>query len=402
MKVGIAGPVDMVLLGRFFEGALLPPVYSFPLISRMILELKKRGHEVTIFCASKAVLETQWIQGDGLMLCITPQRRKHAAYDFYRAERRYLIEAMNQSDCELIHAHWTYEFGAAATACNKPSLVTAHDASLSIWPFMLKRKIWLYWSLRILFGVKTAHKAEYLSAVSPYVARQIERWLYPKHRVLITPNGVTEELLVRPVPKVCVDSPWVICSVLTGWGQRKNPKAALRAFARVRVYYPSAEYRIFGNGYEVGGPAQVWAKRNGLDQGVEFCGEVPYEQLMPEIARSTIFLHPALEESFGMGVCEAMALGVPVVAGKKSGGVPFVLHEGAAGVLVDVKLPFAIAEGVLGLLRDENKRREFSTRGREFVSQNFTVSKMIDCYEFAYAAVLDGGWNQLFKNKELE
>jgi len=34
--------------------------------------------------------------------------------DFFGQERRLLADAMQQSGCDVIHSHWTYEFGAAA------------------------------------------------------------------------------------------------------------------------------------------------------------------------------------------------------------------------------------------------------------------------------------------------
>lgn len=395
MKIGVAGPVDMAPLMQFFKGETVPSIYSFPLISAMILALKERGHEVTVFCGSEEIHETQWISGEGLTLCIAPRRKRRMAFDFYRLERHFLTAAMNQSDCDLIHAHWTYEFGAAAVACNKPYLVTAHDASLNILLFMLKPKIWRHWFFRVLLGIKTAHHAEHLSAVSPYVAQHIDRWFYPKNRVAVTPNGIHEDVLSGMDGAGCKTRNPIICSVLTGWGKMKNPKPALKAFAKIRQQYPSVIYKMYGGGYEKEGPAHQWARMRGLDQGVEFCGRVSYEQLLQEVRRSTVFLHPALEESFGMSICEAMALGVPVVGGAESGGVSYVLHEGAAGVLVNVKSPSSISDGVLGLLHDDKKRRQVAECGRDFARENFTVTKMMDRYEAAYAAILQNRWDSL-------
>jgi len=393
MKIGIAGPIDITPLRQFFPGKILPSVYSFPLIATMVLEMKARGHDVTVFCGSEEVKQTQWVHGENLTLCIIPRRGRRMAYDFYRKERESLTEAMNESDCDLIHAHWTYEFGAAAINCNKRYLITAHDASLNIFRFMLKPRIILRWFLKTLLGIRTAHRAEYLSAVSPYVACHIERWFRPRRSVVSTPNGIQDELLNRHTGKVNHNP--VISSVLTGWGKMKNPKSALKAFRLIRKQYPDAIYQLYGGGYEKGGPAHQWAQSHGLDDGVEFVGKVAYEQVLQAMERSLVFLHPALEESFGMSICEAMALGTPVVAGKKSGAVSYVLNEGLAGLLVDVKSPAAIADGVLGLLRDQNKRVEFSQRGREFVRQNFTVTKMMDRYEAAFAAILEERWNTL-------
>jgi L-malate glycosyltransferase len=66
---------------------------------------------------------------------------------------------------------------------------------------------------------------------------------------------------------------------------------------------------------------------------------------------ASVLAHPSLEESFGMIVLEAMATGTPVVAGRASGAVPWLLANDA-GVLVDVRNSAAIAEAINGLLGD--------------------------------------------------
>jgi glycosyltransferase involved in cell wall biosynthesis len=69
---------------------------------------------------------------------------------------------------------------------------------------------------------------------------------------------------------------------------------------------------------------------------------LPHRELLTALAELDALLHPSLEESFGVVLAEAMALGLPVVAGRDSGAVPWVLGanpEGkcATGVLTDVR-----------------------------------------------------------------
>ena len=52
-----------------------------------------------------------------------------------------------------------------------------------------------------------------------------------------------------------------------------------------------------------------------------------------------------------MGIAEALALGLPVVGGKESGAVPWMI--GDAGLLVDINKPLEIAHAALQLLTDD-------------------------------------------------
>ena len=115
MKIGIAGPVSLEPLKPWLpKDFALPSVYSFPLIGRLAAGLLTRGHEITLFAGSEALKETLSLSHGPLSLKITPRRARWAAYDFYAKEVRFLNDAMRACRCDIIHAHWSYEFAKAA------------------------------------------------------------------------------------------------------------------------------------------------------------------------------------------------------------------------------------------------------------------------------------------------
>lgn len=75
-------------------------------------------------------------------------------------------------------------------------------------------------------------------------------------------------------------------------------------------------------------------------------GHLEHKALLKQICRANLFLHTSLTESFGMAVAEAMAMGIPVVAGENSGAIPWLLREGAAGQLVNVNDVRAIRDAI--------------------------------------------------------
>jgi L-malate glycosyltransferase len=101
---------------------------------------------------------------------------------------------------------------------------------------------------------------------------------------------------------------------------------------------------------------------------------------------SSAVAHPSLEESFGMVVLEAMALGVPVLGGQRSGAVPWLL-AGDAGVLVDVRNPSAIAEGLIRLLSDKQFARLTARRGHDRAAGEFTIRRVADDYVEALSTI---------------
>ena len=89
-------------------------------------------------------------------------------------------------------------------------------------------------------------------------------------------------------------------------------------------------------------------------------------------------IHSALEESFGMTLLEAMAKKTPVIGGKDSGAVPWVLNYGKSGVLTDVKSPKLIANEAIKLLTNEMLWEKFSLAGYKYAWENFRLSKIVD------------------------
>lgn len=80
-----------------------------------------------------------------------------------------------------------------------------------------------------------------------------------------------------------------------------------------------------------------------------------------------------------MVVLEAMAMGVPVLGGRSSGAVPWLLAEGA-GVLVDVRQPRAIAAGILRLLAEGPFAESTAQRGFARAKEQFAVEEVAAAY----------------------
>jgi glycosyltransferase involved in cell wall biosynthesis len=118
---------------------------------------------------------------------------------------------------------------------------------------------------------------------------------------------------------------------------------------------------------------------------MEFIGRVPYDRLLNELADSDILIHPSLEETFGMSVAEAMALGIPVIGGAHSGAVPWVVGEG--GALTDVTSPAAIEQATLELLDNPLRYRAAAEAAQARVRNCFTGDRVAEAYDASYRQI---------------
>jgi glycosyltransferase involved in cell wall biosynthesis len=389
MKIGFAGPASLHLLAdHVHNGQAMPSGYEFPPMSLWTLQLLARGHRVVLFTHAQGVTRPQSYFGDRLTIHIGRQRARGKARDFFALERRDMVEMMKADPCDIIHANWTYEFALAALDSGQPVLVTAHDAPLRALRYFRTP----YRFMRLCMAWRVARRAPYLTAVSQDTAGHIRRYLRYKRPIAIVPNALASEdfELGRARKEHPHHGAFTVASVLTGWKGLKNGPAALKAFGILRRSLPDAHLLLFGHDYAPGGPAETWARQNNLTAGVEFAGPVPNRSLLRRLAREAdVLLHPALEESFGMAVAEAMALGLPVVGGKHSGAVPALLDYGRAGELVDVRSPSEISDSLALLAADSTRRQRLGVRAFESALERFNSDVVFEQYEEIYMKILN-------------
>ena len=105
---------------------------------------------------------------------------------------------------------------------------------------------------------------------------------------------------------------------------------------------------------------------------------------VPEIYRLTaqrrgVFVNPALTEPFGLTLIEAAASGLPVVA-TREGGPREIVELCQNGVLVDPLDSDAIAEGLLGVLKDRRLWRRRSQAGIKGADDHFSWGGHVNHY----------------------
>lgn len=353
-------------------------------------ELLARGQRLTIFTHDPEVEDEVVLDGDHLRICIGPYGGppgRRPARDFFAAERAYLRRAIRRERPDVLHAQWTYQYALAAQASGLPHLITAHDAPLQV----LRHELTPYRLAHTLMAYRVVSRARRVISVSPHVAAHLRRWLGYRGELEVIPNGMPQSLFDWP-RAAARDGPGVTyATLLNGWTALKNGAAALEAFAAVRRDRPDDRLIMIGHEHGVGGPAEAWARREGLSAGVRFAGYQPHHAALRCLAEEVdVLVHPSLEESFAMPLAEASALGLPVIAGARSGAVPWTLDEGRAGVLVDVRRPAALAEAMRQLAGSAALRREWGQRGLENARSRFHVRVVADAYQAAYASLAGG------------
>lgn len=123
---------------------------------------------------------------------------------------------------------------------------------------------------------------------------------------------------------------------------------------------PTARFLLVGDG-EMRGGLERTVRSLGLGDRITFAG---FREDVPSVlAGMDVFVLPSLNEGMGRVLVMAMALGKPIVA-TRVGGVPELLGDGEAGILVPPGDPTAIADAVSGLLADPRRASALGGAGR--------------------------------------
>ena len=386
--LAMLGPIELAqfkdLLYPSVLNDMLPKGLGGSPVNLLSRELLRRGHRLLIVTVSPDVNHEVIVEGVNLKICIGPDRPKHAR-DFFAGERAYLLLVLRREQPDMVHAHWTYEFAMAAQVSGLPHVITAHDAPISV----LRRNPIPYRIARTLMAYRVLSRAKRVVSVSPYVAQHLRRFMLYRGSSNVVSNGMPDSLFSRGVQDRSADRPLTFATILSGWAGLKNGHVAVEAFSLLRRSHPEARLIMFGHGHGTAEAGEVWSRSNGMEKGIEFAGQVSYAAMMDRLSSEVdILVHPSLEESQGMVLIEAMALGLPVIGGRNSGAVPWTLDDGKAGILVDITDAKVVSNAMCYLADSAQKRRDLGQRGKEHTKQRFHISVIADAYENIYSELL--------------
>ena len=210
----------------------------------------------------------------------------------------------------------------------------------------------------------------------------------PDERIVVQPMGVDVERFA-PRPAERAEGPLRILSV-TRLVSEKGVEDLVVALRLLQDRGVEAELALAGTG-PLRGRLEAMAAELGVAGRVRFEGTVPYER-MPELhGRSDVLVlasapRATWREQFGFAVVEAMASGLPVIAGA-SGSLDEVV--GDAAQLTSPHDPVALADALARLAADPGLRDARGQANRRRAEERFdrrkVATRLMEAYERALA-----------------
>ncbi len=372
MKIGLVCPYDF-----FRHGAVQK------LVQVMEGELTSRGHDVRIITprprSYRGKAPERVIFAGKSVKWNTPLNTTN---EFgLSLETSELEEMLEHEKFDLLHVHEPEipVLGAQiASRANCPIVATFHA---TVPETAVGKTIEL---LRIPYAKSIFKNLAAMTSVSDSAARFVREW--SELPVEIVPNYINIELFsTAPEGTIRTNNEILYIGRLE---KRKGVKYLLMAFAELAEKDKNVKLIIAGDGPE----------RLKLEQKVEnndiprvkFLGAVSEKEKMKLLHEAALFCSPAIYgESFGIVLLEAMASGLPTIAGDNPGYACVMKDRGLLS-LVNVKDTVEFARRLEVMLHDQEVRKVWLNWANDEI-QKYDLKKVMDQYEEVYKKAVKSG-----------
>jgi len=330
------------------------------------------GMDVHVFTASSRISEDNVQQRDGVTVHMLRLRRV-PRWTLVRANARALAQAVRRVAPDVAHAHSGGTWGDAALNSGAPAVITVHGVIRQ--EAQVFRRYGLTWRQSLSWQYEEWYERHSLSraadviAISPYVA--------DFYRSM---TGARMHLVENPVADAYFDLPdataqgTILCAGRII--RRKNVLGLLQAFAELRRSIPAAQLRLAGDEHsepEYAAQCRQFVAEQGLGEAVSFLGWLDEPAMQAEYSRCACLALPSWQETAPVAIEQAMAAGKVVVA-SDVGGVPHLLANGQAGLLVRPDDSAGLVEALRQAMQDDALRQRLGQAARRAAEQRFRAS----------------------------
>lgn len=345
------------------------------------VELRKRGHDASLLCIPRsALLREANAAGVPTVSLLGEDRNAFVTIkDLSRLFRGY--------DYDVVHTHLSHDLWwivpAMRLSSSKAKLfLTKHMASGVTKMDPLHR--FLYARLQGTFAISDYIKT---SVTNTCPVQESEVHILPPG---ISPEIFDPELYDKSEIRREMGIPENV--LLVGMVGRMTPGKGQQEFLRAADKLLRESSLSFA--FVIGGTASpgeesyeanvhLLADQLGVSKAVRFLGYVKHVPRL--LAALDILAFPSHEESFGLGLTEAMAMKLPVVA-SGSAGVLDIVVDGETGLLVPPKDFESLASAISSLAGDPRRRQRLGDAGRKRVEEAFSMNSVVRRLEEFYSA----------------
>jgi len=202
-------------------------------------------------------------------------------------------------------------------------------------------------------------------------------------KIHVVSNGVDTEALAAEVP-----ADFVLPSRLCGkryilnvatFEHKKAQDVLIDAFARIAGKERDVLLVMIGRDGPTRSAIEDAIRARGLNDRIVLLTDLPHAEVLGYLRHATIFTLPSRAEGLPLALLEAGAFEKAVVASRVDG-IPEVVSSDTLGCLVDADDRDGLADALLCLLHDDQRRASLGSALRKHVAQRFTWRSAYEQY----------------------
>jgi glycosyltransferase involved in cell wall biosynthesis len=361
-------------------------------------ELAGRVGAVTILTARWQPLWPPEItfRGTRVVRLPNPPQRVWGTWQYMRAVRIWLEQCPDHYDLVYVSMlkHDAHAALKAAARRRVPVVLRSEGAGLygdCHWQEQARGGGWIR---------RQCRKAQAIVAPSQAIEEELLAAGYPRERIHRIGNGVAIPAAFGPDQKVTARAaleaanprlhlaPGAPLAIYTGRLDRaKGLTDLVAAWEELAVERPQARLWLAGEG-PYGKDLEEQIDARGLSGRVVLAGV--FDSVDELLAAADVFVLPSEEEGMSLALLEAMAAGVPVVAGDIPGNRNLITH-GEQGLLVPVHAVNMLRSAIVETWDRPDQARQRAAAARKLVAGRYSIAKMADEHMTLFERLLAEG-----------
>ena len=120
---------------------------------------------------------------------------------------------------------------------------------------------------------------------------------------------------------------------------------------------------------------------------LEFLGRLTSDELVENLCNSNFYIHPSFIENSPNSVCEAMALGMPVIS-TNTGGTSSLINDSIEGILVQEGEPYSMAAAIINLINNYDYAKLLGKNARKISLTRHDPDQIVKTLLSIYKTIL--------------
>jgi GalNAc-alpha-(1->4)-GalNAc-alpha-(1->3)-diNAcBac-PP-undecaprenol alpha-1,4-N-acetyl-D-galactosaminyltransferase len=165
--------------------------------------------------------------------------------------------------------------------------------------------------------------------------------------------------------------------------ESKGYNLLIQTFAAIKEDHPNLRLTIYGEGPQRASLEED-IKAYKLTKAVSLPGIT--KDVETALFKGDLFIFPSYFEGFPNGLCEAMAMGLPVIASDCSGSVD-IIHDGRDGRLFPVGDASQLQKIIQELIQDSLQRQKLS-QGAKQITNRYSETSILEKWDDIFNEII--------------